>query len=146
MLIQISWLLQKPTDLDLHCLQRQGYPGSAGQGLIAKALTLFWPQSSILENGVPLKPVLGQGCMQLENYNTVIQVSMKPRYWFYFFYVFFVYGATFIGFNMEHTYKHFITVLLHVFFALMPIHITCILYITTDSGIDWKFKFSSLES
>ena len=31
--IQISWLLQKPTDLDLHCLQRQGYPGSAGQGL-----------------------------------------------------------------------------------------------------------------
>ena len=24
MQIQISWLLQKPTDLDLHCLQRQG--------------------------------------------------------------------------------------------------------------------------
>ena len=23
MQIQISWLLQKPTDLDLHCLQRQ---------------------------------------------------------------------------------------------------------------------------
>ena len=22
--IQISWLLQKPTDMDLHCLQRQG--------------------------------------------------------------------------------------------------------------------------
>ena len=34
--IQISWLLQKPTDLDLHCLQRQGiYPVSAGQGLNA---------------------------------------------------------------------------------------------------------------
>ena len=34
MQIQISWLLKKPTDLDLHCLQRQGiYPGSAGQGL-----------------------------------------------------------------------------------------------------------------
>ena len=38
--IQISWLLQKPTDLDLHCLQRQGIFGfsrtrdsSAGQGL-----------------------------------------------------------------------------------------------------------------
>ena len=43
--IQISWLLQKPTDLDLHCLQRSQliwictvckgrvYPGSAGQGL-----------------------------------------------------------------------------------------------------------------
>ena len=25
--IQISWLLQKPTDLDLHCLQRQGIQG-----------------------------------------------------------------------------------------------------------------------
>ena len=24
MQIQINWLLQKPTDLDLHCLQRQG--------------------------------------------------------------------------------------------------------------------------
>ena len=25
--IQISWLLQKPTDLDLHCLQSQGISG-----------------------------------------------------------------------------------------------------------------------
>ena len=25
--IQISWLLQKPIDLDLHCLQRQGMSG-----------------------------------------------------------------------------------------------------------------------
>ena len=33
MQIQISWLLQKPTDLDGHCLQNKGYPGSAGQGL-----------------------------------------------------------------------------------------------------------------
>ena len=31
--ILISWLLQKPTDLDLHCLQNRIYPGSAGQGL-----------------------------------------------------------------------------------------------------------------
>ena len=31
--IQISWLLKKPTDLDLHCLKRRAYPGSAGQGL-----------------------------------------------------------------------------------------------------------------
>ena len=30
---QISWLLQKPTDLDLHCLQDRAYTGSAGQGL-----------------------------------------------------------------------------------------------------------------
>ena len=27
MQIQISWLLQKPTDLNLHCLQRQGVSG-----------------------------------------------------------------------------------------------------------------------
>ena len=25
--IQISWLLKKPTDLDLHCLQKQGISG-----------------------------------------------------------------------------------------------------------------------
>ena len=31
--IQISWLLQKPADLDLHCLQNRVYSGSAGQGL-----------------------------------------------------------------------------------------------------------------
>ena len=30
MQIQISWLLQKPTDLDLHCLQRQGISGFSG--------------------------------------------------------------------------------------------------------------------
>ena len=39
MQIQISWLLQKPTDLDLHCLQNRVYPGSAGQGL-SRALEL----------------------------------------------------------------------------------------------------------
>ena len=27
MQMQISWLLQKPTDLDLHCLQRKGISG-----------------------------------------------------------------------------------------------------------------------
>ena len=31
--IQISWLLQKPTDLDLHCLLRQGMACSAREGL-----------------------------------------------------------------------------------------------------------------
>ena len=32
--IQINWLLQKPTDLDLHCLLRQGMSCSAREGLI----------------------------------------------------------------------------------------------------------------
>ena len=31
--IQISWLLQKPTDLDLHCLLRQGMSCLAREGL-----------------------------------------------------------------------------------------------------------------
>ena len=31
--IQISWLLKKPTDLDLHCLLRQGMSCSAREGL-----------------------------------------------------------------------------------------------------------------
>ena len=40
MQIQISWLLQKPTDLYLHCLQSREYLGSAGQELI-KTLTIL---------------------------------------------------------------------------------------------------------
>ena len=31
----------KPTDLDLHCLQIRVYPGSAGQGLKIKVLSLY---------------------------------------------------------------------------------------------------------
>ena len=34
MQFQISWLLKKPTDLDLHCLLRQGILCSAREGLI----------------------------------------------------------------------------------------------------------------
>ena len=49
MQIQISWLLQKPTDLDLHCLQRQVYPGSAGQGLRVKNIN---SENSIQQNGL----------------------------------------------------------------------------------------------
>ena len=33
MQIQISWLLKKPADLDLHCLLRQGMLSSAREGL-----------------------------------------------------------------------------------------------------------------
>ena len=39
--VQISWLLQKPTDLDLHCLQRQGYQETARQGLNGNTSILF---------------------------------------------------------------------------------------------------------
>ena len=37
--MQISWLLQKPFDLALHCKGRV-YPGSAGQGLMLRGLRL----------------------------------------------------------------------------------------------------------
>ena len=39
--IQISWFLQKPTDLDLHCLQEQVYPGSAGHELMSTTTNVF---------------------------------------------------------------------------------------------------------
>ena len=50
---QISWLLQKPTDLDLHCLLGQGRSCSAREGLnidpdkgsVQKIILLFLPQN-----------------------------------------------------------------------------------------------------
>ena len=42
--IQISWLLQKPTDLDLHCLQRQGISGFSRTRV---EITLFIPKKKI---------------------------------------------------------------------------------------------------
>ena len=60
--IQISWLLQKPTDLDLHCLQRQGNPGSAGQGLINYNLdTKANEKTDKQTNGIVLLHHEGQG-------------------------------------------------------------------------------------
>ena len=38
--IQISWLLKKPTDLDLHCLQRQGKSGFSRTKVKEKKLNL----------------------------------------------------------------------------------------------------------
>ena len=34
----ISWLCQKPADLDLHCFLNKLYIGSKGQGLISEPL------------------------------------------------------------------------------------------------------------
>ena len=52
MQIQDSWLLKKPTDLELHCLQNRVYLGSAGQGLtfyrpylIMNGCHVSWPVS-----------------------------------------------------------------------------------------------------
>ena len=46
MQIQISWLLQKPTDLDLHCLQRQGISGFS--------MTRVKAQNASVQNQKPL--------------------------------------------------------------------------------------------
>ena len=52
MQIQISWLLQKPTDLDLHCLQMQGISGFS-RTRVKDDSSLFQ-----LENGRSLKTEL----------------------------------------------------------------------------------------
>ena len=39
--IRISWLLQKPTDMDLHCLLRQGMSCSAREALICHLLEIL---------------------------------------------------------------------------------------------------------
>ena len=41
--IQISWLLQKPTDLDLHCLQRQGISGLSRTRVNIEHLSVIHP-------------------------------------------------------------------------------------------------------
>ena len=56
--IQISWLLQKPTDLDLHCLQMQGISGFSRSRVkmqnVIKALTVLvcrWSLNVNWKNG-----------------------------------------------------------------------------------------------
>ena len=45
MQIQISWLLKKPTDLDLHCLQRQGISGFNRTMVKRAIISCKWPAS-----------------------------------------------------------------------------------------------------
>ena len=61
MQIQVSWLLQKPTDLDLHCLQNRVYPGSAGQELkcvFVEKYKNFLVEKSALSGTIYLAPYL----------------------------------------------------------------------------------------
>ena len=62
--IQISWLLQKPTDLDLHCLQNRVYPGSAGQGLSIGTdrpeRTMEMPHNTASAQGLHYLPLIKQ--------------------------------------------------------------------------------------
>ena len=60
MQIQISWLLQKPTDLDLHCLQRQDISRFSRTRV---KLVDFWPFhfTAILFAFICIKPNLNKG-------------------------------------------------------------------------------------
>ena len=79
--IQISWLLQKPTDLDLHCLQNRIYPDSAGQRACSDNSARFpnWNRGT------------GGGGRIFQNSN--IQKVMTHFFYLFFFfhlYVFFI--------------------------------------------------------
>ena len=89
--IQISWLLQKPTDLDLHCLQNRIYLGSAGQGLsnrddIQKWCNQYWP-SYISQVPAVLAMFFCSGwvymislCFQLqESLDTLQYIDISPQ-------------------------------------------------------------------
>ena len=75
--IQISWLLQKPTDLDLHCLQVRIYPGSAGQGLI------IWFSGKFLASRVGEIKIKFQACCEETknfHYQFLKQEAHGPRF------------------------------------------------------------------
>ena len=56
--IQISWLFQKPTDLDLHCLQRQGLSGFSRTRVKVNGSNLDLVVETLLksDHGPPVKP------------------------------------------------------------------------------------------
>ena len=82
MQIQISWLLQKPTDLDLHCLLRQGMKCLAREGLNTdKRIYLsfiFAEEKSLMIACLTLKTVYfsdeipQQGCSDDSSYYNVM--------------------------------------------------------------------------
>ena len=76
MQIQISWLLQKPTDLDLHCLKRRVHPGSAGQGLNLNSKTQNDGKNSIL---LPLRALICSKHFTFNEliYNNLVNVVAK---------------------------------------------------------------------
>ena len=70
--IQISWLLQKPTDLDLHCFQRQGISGFSR----TRVNPLYTEYSPTLYIGSPVS-VLGMSCYILAS---VAQSDARPTW------------------------------------------------------------------
>ena len=60
MQIQISWLLQKPADLEIHCLLRQGMSCSAREGLKSYANGADSDKILQTDQGLYCLPRLGQ--------------------------------------------------------------------------------------
>ena len=55
--IQISWLLQKPTDLDLHCLQRKGISGFSrtrvkGNNFVLELFNYLFMEGLFIKDGI----------------------------------------------------------------------------------------------
>ena len=67
--IQISWLVKKPTELDLHCLQRQGISESARSGL-----TLFNTYPAVHDN-----PYLCKQCRSKSD--SLIRMASEEAIW-----------------------------------------------------------------
>ena len=66
MQIEISWLLQKPTDLDLHCLQRQGISGFSRTRVKTHQQVVKWMGSVWEKYGKELY------CTNVNRVNTII--------------------------------------------------------------------------
>ena len=75
--------LQKPTDLDQHCLQRQGISGSAEPGLMWPSIYGNWILLQVKVNGEDLLEYEQKlsmktiNCIRIENDVELTQVKLK---------------------------------------------------------------------
>ena len=110
--IQISWLFQKPTDLDLHCLQRQGISGFSMIRVNQKAFIwqpgalsgMFWPKNP--DQNIPLQFDLNlqfsKACLSNADDDDLMfyipfNINVISRWWKIFFFFFFFFWFGFYG-------------------------------------------------
>ena len=73
--IQISWLLRKPTDLDLHCLQRSGISGFSRTMIIFKSG--HWPRRYCLKVVCFFFSIFTSGNYFVQWSGTIIAILVK---------------------------------------------------------------------
>ena len=99
MQIQISWLLQKPTDLNLHCLQKQGTTGLSRTGVKSasarpttyrqchakKCLAFLCEQWRPRSAWASMQSDQGLHCLLTESLDTTecMKGEQKPRWYFF---------------------------------------------------------------